>query len=262
MMNDLSTALFCAGILALFFGMFALPFALVMVSNDRERRERARLRTEGVRGEALVKSFRRVSQTQHRVLVEARLPSGPVGRELLVSGLADDWLAHHAALGIPVAVFANASGSTIVLDQPEDGPTPTTSDTTTRVLLLLGGVLLGSLVLGAGFAIVQGRLARDRDEALTAPEVRRLRDAFTAAGIEVERMSPRSSKSTGVQQHVSFEFASGVACTVAVRASDARVQQPATARPPIQNGRLVLSCDETSSKDLPRIQATFRAFRP
>lgn len=255
-------AFLSSGVLFLFLGIFALPFAIIMASHDGDRRERARLRTEGVRGDAVVKSFRRISQTQHRVLLAARLPGGVVGRELVVAGLADDWLAHHAALGQPVTIFADASGSTIVIDRPEDGPVRTKGQTAKRVLGLLGGVLMASIVLGCGFAFALDRVFRSRDEAAVPPEVRRLRDAFDAKGLEVDRIRPRRSKTTGVQQYVDFEFASGTSCVVTVQASAARVSPPAGGHPPIQNGRLLLGCEGSSSKDVPRIEATFRGFRP
>lgn len=261
-MMDVSLTLFSAGIVFLFFGMFTLPFVIIKASNDGDRRERARLRTEGVRAEAVVKGFRRVSMTQHRVLIEARLPSGSVGRELMVSGLADDWLAHHAALGIPVPICASLSGSTIVFDQPEQGPAPTVAETVTRVLLVLGGAAVISLVLGGGIAIFQERSARDHDESLTPQDVRRLRDAWNAAGLDVERMSPRRSKTTGVESHVSFEFESGASCTVTAFTSATGATQSEGGQPVLKNGRLTLACGESSREDLPRIKATFQSFRP
>ena len=261
-MLDISLTLFPAGIMFLAFAMFTLPFVVIKASNDGDRRERARLRAEGVRAEAFVKGFRRVSMTQHRVLIEARLSSGPVGRELMVSGLADDWLAHHAALGIPVIVYASPSGSTIVIDQPEQGPAPTVTKTVTHVLLVLGGVAVLSLVLGAGIAIAHEQRVRDRDESHTPHDVRRLRDAWNAAGLDVERMSPRRSKTTGVESHVSFRFESGASCTVTVFTLATGTTPSKSGRHVLENGRLTLACEESSSKDLPRIKATFQSFRP
>lgn len=258
---DITIALFTSAILFLFLGMFALPFVIVMGLHDGGRRQRARLRVSGVRADALVKSFRRISQTQHRVLLEARLPGGSVGRELVADGLSDDWLAHHAALGIPVPIVADRSGATIVVDPPDDRPVPTVGQTARRVATVLGGMLAVSALIGTGIAVFQEKRSRDRDESATPDEVRRLRDAWVAKGLEIERMSPRRARNSAADTHVTFAFESGTTCTVTVRAADARPAQGGSAAPD-QNGRLSLSCVPATGKDVPRIKAVFKAFRP
>jgi hypothetical protein len=85
-MSYASSALYFTGFLFLFAGTFALTPVIVMSLNDGERRAEARLRKEGARAQAIIKSFLRRSMTQHCLLLEVRLPSGSIGRELLVSG--------------------------------------------------------------------------------------------------------------------------------------------------------------------------------
>jgi hypothetical protein len=83
-----------------------------------DRAERAaieRVRRTGIPCIAFVKSYRRISVTQHRVLFEIRLPSGPIGREYALSGLSEAWLADAAALGRPVQVIAHPDAKTIAL---------------------------------------------------------------------------------------------------------------------------------------------------
>ncbi len=93
-------------------GGIALGISLM---NRAERAAQERLRRTGTACTAYVKSYRRVSMTQHRVLFEIRLPTGAIGREYMLSGLSDAWLADAAALGRPVQVIAHPDAKTIVL---------------------------------------------------------------------------------------------------------------------------------------------------
>lgn len=87
----------------------------IWLMNRHERATQDRLRRTGSACTAYVKSYRRVSMTQHRVLFEIRLPSGAIGREYMLSGLSDDWLADAAALGRPIQVIAHPDARTIVI---------------------------------------------------------------------------------------------------------------------------------------------------
>lgn len=100
------------GVLGLI-GLFVLLWKLM----DRaERNAIERVRATGTPCTAYVKSYRRVSMTQHRVLFEIQLPTGSIGREYMLSNLSDAWLADVAALGRPVPVIAHPEANTIVLD--------------------------------------------------------------------------------------------------------------------------------------------------
>ncbi len=98
-------------------GLFAVasPFLIWGLSAWAESAARDRLRATGTRCLAVVKSFRRISMTQHRVVFEIRLPTGSIGREYVLSGLADDWLADALALGREVPVIAHPDAGTILL---------------------------------------------------------------------------------------------------------------------------------------------------
>lgn len=80
-----------------------------------ERAERQRVEREGTRCRALVKSYRRVSMTQHRVLFLIDFPGGQAGREYLLSGLSDAWLADVCARGLPITVLAHPEASTVIV---------------------------------------------------------------------------------------------------------------------------------------------------
>jgi hypothetical protein len=92
----------------------ALPVIILLLSSRADRAAREQLEKTGARCVAFVRSYRRISMTQHRVLFEIHLPSGPIGREYVVSGLADHWLADVGALGRPVRVCAHPDASTIL----------------------------------------------------------------------------------------------------------------------------------------------------
>jgi hypothetical protein len=87
----------------------------IKLFNRAERAAVEKVRRTGTPCTAFVKSYRRVSMTQHKVLFEIRLPSGPIGREYMLSGLSEAWLADAAALGRPVQVIAHPDAKTIAL---------------------------------------------------------------------------------------------------------------------------------------------------
>lgn len=81
-----------------------------------ERQATEQLQREGVRCVAMVKSYRRVSMTQHRVLFAVQFPTGLAGREYMLSGLNDAWLADVCALERPVRVVAHPTAETIIIE--------------------------------------------------------------------------------------------------------------------------------------------------
>lgn len=95
--------------------LFIFVGALIAYFVRRERVEQERLRTTGVLCTAFVKSYRRVSMTQHRVLFEIQLPTGSIGREYMLSGLTDEWLADVTALVRPIRVYAHPQANTILV---------------------------------------------------------------------------------------------------------------------------------------------------
>lgn len=96
--------------------IIAAPFVLYALIMRSERKAEERLRATGIRCTAYVKSFRRVSMTQHRVLLEIQFPSGSVGREYMLSKLSETWLADVCALSRPVRVVALPDAATIVFE--------------------------------------------------------------------------------------------------------------------------------------------------
>lgn len=76
--------------------------------NDRFVRER------GAACTAYVKGYRRVSMTQHRVLLLIEFPAGPQGREYMLSGLDERWLADVCARGLPAQVIAHPEGQSVI----------------------------------------------------------------------------------------------------------------------------------------------------
>lgn len=81
-----------------------------------ERQAQARVRREGARCTAFVKSYRRISMSQHRVLWVIHFAQGAAGREYVLEGLSDPWLADVCALGRPVAVIAHPDAETLVVE--------------------------------------------------------------------------------------------------------------------------------------------------
>lgn len=82
-----------------------------------ERRAAEELRRIGATCTAHVKMFRRISMTQHRVMLAIQHPSGPFGREYVLVGLDDRWLADVCALEKPVRVIAHPDATTVVFDR-------------------------------------------------------------------------------------------------------------------------------------------------
>lgn len=112
MLSALALTALIALAIAFFIG---LPVLIIWLSNRHERSQQEALRATGTLCTAFVKSFRRVSMTQHKVLFEIQLPTGPIGREYMLSGLSDLWLAEVTALNKPVQVYARADANTILI---------------------------------------------------------------------------------------------------------------------------------------------------
>ena len=100
------------------FVAIGLVLLLVKLASRAERAARERLRTSGTPCTAYVKSYRRISMTQHRVLFEIQLPTGSIGREYVLPSLSDAWLADVTALARPIPVFAHPDARTILLAPP------------------------------------------------------------------------------------------------------------------------------------------------
>ncbi len=94
--------------------LIGIATLIVFLLSRSEKAAADRLRRIGMRCVAYVKSYRRVSMTQHRVLLEIHLPTGRIGREYLLSNLSDAWLADVCALAQPVSVVAHPEASTIL----------------------------------------------------------------------------------------------------------------------------------------------------
>ncbi len=101
------------GFVIFLFGSIAGVFAAVSRS---ARRTTEQVRRGGVRCVAIVKSYRRVSMTQHRVLFVVQFPSGLAGREYVLSGLNDAWLADVCALERPVRVIAHPTAEALLVE--------------------------------------------------------------------------------------------------------------------------------------------------
>lgn len=104
---------FVAVVAAVVLGSLALPVLILVLSNRSDRAAEAHVRAVGTLCVAFVKSYRRISMTQHRVLFEIQLPTGAIGREYVLSGLPNAWLADVTALGRPVQVYAHSDARTI-----------------------------------------------------------------------------------------------------------------------------------------------------
>lgn len=262
MKADLFSALFPTAFILLFVGMFGAVFVFIAASGHADKRARARLRVEGIRGDALIRSFRAISQTQHRVLVDLTLPTGRFGREIVLTGLTNEWLAHQAGLAQRVPVFANAAGTQISFDGVEEGPTPTVGETMRFVLMcLLGLLVFGAVVFGVFYGLARSR--RTEVEASIDPDVLRLRDALDRQGLHVDGLSivtPRI-RSTWLQQSVRFELDAGETCVVDVRRMDIAKPTTSSGPPVLENGKLSLRCDPSPAAQLPRVREVFTAFR-
>lgn len=84
--------------------LFAWLFVAIYLGLTAEGRGKKRLATEGMRARAVVVSSRRISMTQHRVLFRIEGPAGPTGREYVMTGLNDAWLADVCAVQRPINV--------------------------------------------------------------------------------------------------------------------------------------------------------------
>lgn len=76
------------------------------------------VRKNGVRCTAYVKRYDRFgrSMTQQKVLFLIELPSGPIGRDYVMSGLDPHWLADVCALNKPLRVIAHPEASTLIIE--------------------------------------------------------------------------------------------------------------------------------------------------
>ena len=171
-------------------GFVLFPAVLIALLNWSERRAVARVLREGVRCQVLVKSYRRISMTQHRVLFEMHLPEGRVGREYMLSGLSDADLANWTVLQTPLTARALADAATIAL---EAVPPSTQS----RSFL--------PMVFGACFAVVlasgaMGAFMHSDDEAALAPELRALCTALRGQEIDVANVMVSRKAPNDVQQ--------------------------------------------------------------
>jgi hypothetical protein len=157
-MTLFETTVFITAFLFVFVGVFGLIFTLIVASNEASLRAVAELRTQGLPATVLIKGFRRISMTQHRVLCEVRLAAGAVGREYVLVGLQNDWLAHYAGLGQPVAAFVSHNLSAILL---ADHPSPrvvSRGESIRRVVLTMLGLFVACLALGLTMAFVMQSL--------------------------------------------------------------------------------------------------------
>ncbi len=177
-------------------GFVLLPAGLIALINRSERRATERLRREGVRCQVFVKSYRRISMTQHRVLFELYLPEGRVGREYVLSGLSDADLANWTALQIPLAASAHANANTIALDAARyPAPQP-------FFLWLLGASVATALAAG-----LVGAVMHSDDEEALGPELRALCAALRGQHIDVAnvRLLDRR-RPTGVSQRAMVDL--------------------------------------------------------
>jgi hypothetical protein len=165
-----------------------LPAGLIALINRSERRATARLLRDGVPCRVFVKSYRRVSMTQHRVLFELHLPEGRVGREHLLSGLSDADLANWAALQIPLAAHADAKAIALDAAPPATGSRP-------FFPWLLGASLALALVSGA-----IGAAVHSDDEAALAPELKALCAALRRQQIDVANVQLMRRQSNDITQ--------------------------------------------------------------
>ncbi|AKT41284.1 hypothetical protein [Chondromyces crocatus] len=165
-----------------------LPAGVIALTDRAERRAIERLRREGMRCTALVKSFRRISMTQHRVLFELLLPTGRLGREYVLTGLNDTDLANWTALQVPLAASADPNASTIALDAlPYTAPSK-------RWVFQLVGV---ALVAGIGVGVAVALLHRD-DEAALSSELRAVCTALRRQGVDVAKVDLNHRRGQGV----------------------------------------------------------------
>lgn len=171
-------------------GFILFPAALIALITWSERRATARVMREGVRCQVLVKSYRRISMTQHRVLFEIHLPEGRAGREYVLSGLSDDDLANWTALQIPLVARVLAGAATIALEavQPPTG---------SRSLL--------PMIFGVCFAVVLlfgcvGAYMHSDDEAALLPELGAMCAGLRRQEVDVANVRLARNPPSGVKQ--------------------------------------------------------------
>lgn len=164
-----------------------LPAGIIALMNRAERRAMERLRREGARCQVFVKSYRRVSMTQHRVLFELYLPEGRVGREYMLSGLSDADLANWTALQIPLGAHAHANAKTIALDAVPSAASRSFFPA------LLGATLAVALICGAA-----GAAMHSDDEDALRPELRALCAALRSQKIDVANVQRMLRPPSGV----------------------------------------------------------------
>lgn len=101
--------------LALLFGTVVAVFVGMSWS---ARRAVDFVRTNGVRCVAYVKRYDRLgrSMTQQKVLFLIELPTGPIGRDYVMTGLDPRWLADVCALNKPIRVIAHPDASTLIIE--------------------------------------------------------------------------------------------------------------------------------------------------
>ncbi|EYF05648.1 Hypothetical protein CAP_2938 [Chondromyces apiculatus DSM 436] len=154
-----------------------------------------RLRREGTRCQVIVKSYRRISMTQHRVLFELLLPEGRLGREYVVVGLADEDLANWTVLQVPLAAYARADAATIALDAV---PLPARRSI---LPVIFGAVLVTSLGIVGIFAFLH-----EDDEGALKPELRALCAAMRGHRIDVANVMVLRRAPTGIAQRALVDF--------------------------------------------------------
>ena len=170
-------------------GFVLLPAVLIALINRSERRTAERLLREGVRCQVFVKSYRRVSMTQHRVLFELHLPEGRVGREHMTPGLSDADLANWTALQIPLVARVLANVEAIAL---EAVPPPRSQSFLPWVF---GAVITIALLCG-----FMGAAMHSDDEARLTPELGALCAALRSGHIDVANVRVARRQPSGVTE--------------------------------------------------------------
>lgn len=177
-------------------GFVLLPAVIFALISRSERRATERLLREGARCQVLVKSYRRISMTQHRVLFEIHLPEGRAGREYVIPGLSDADLANWAVLQTPLVARVLANMEAIAL---EAAPPPT--DSRSFFPWIAGAVLATSLVCG-----VMGAAMHSDDEAGLSPELSALCAALRSQQIDVANVRLLRNRPSGVAERALLDL--------------------------------------------------------
>jgi hypothetical protein len=199
--GTMEARLYAAAIIggAIFFALAAFilfPAGLIALITRGEREARERLRREGVRCQVFVKSYRRVSMTQHRVLFDLHLPEGRMGREYMLAGLSDVDLANWAALEVPLTARASAGAETIALDAAPP-PAPGRPFFPMLVAATAAIALVGAL---------GGALFYSDDQGALQPELRALCGTLERQQIDVAGARILIHRSAALSQRVSIEL--------------------------------------------------------